>query len=99
MALKFHWPHSRANGGDGFLGHVVWTLQAGHQGLSRITYERRDQGVVFVPVAIADRKEKVEQYVSLQEGSMRASASVGFRREKQHRVSFQGGSHSSHLDH
>ena len=35
----------------------------GMPGLSRITYERRDQGVVFMPVAIADRKEKVEQYV------------------------------------
>ena len=34
----------------------------GMPGLSRITFERRDQGVVFMPVAIADRKEKVEQY-------------------------------------
>ena len=35
----------------------------GMPGLSRITYARRDQGVVFMPVAIADRKEKVEKYV------------------------------------
>ncbi|HCD29490.1 MAG TPA: hypothetical protein DEQ73_02680 [Phycisphaerales bacterium] len=41
----------------------------GMPGLSRITYERRDQGVVFMPVAIADRKEKVEQYVKAFPGS------------------------------
>ena len=41
----------------------------GMPGLSRITYARRDQGVVFMPVAIADRKEKVEQYVKAFPGS------------------------------
>ena len=41
----------------------------GMPGLSRITYERRDQGVMFMPVAIADRKEKVEQYVKAFPGS------------------------------
>ena len=80
------------------LGHGV-DLASGHARLSRITYERRDQGVVFMPVAIADRKEKVEQYVNAFPGSNEGSASVGFRREKRHRVSFQGGSHSSHFDH
>ena len=49
----------------------------GMPGLSRITYERRDQGVVFMPVAIADRKEKVEQYVKAFPGPMKA---VRFRR-------------------